>query len=107
MGGGGARGRRHRVLQAFNPPCPRWAGAILSAPQTQQVGLLGTERLAPHPGAATSPAMGGTTTTCVATKHELAGIGCSRHSTRLAHGGQAQLYLLHKPSNRPLGGVLL
>ena len=48
MGGGGVRGRRHRVLQAFNRLGPRWSGAITYAPQTQQVGLLGTERLAPH-----------------------------------------------------------
>ena len=34
----------------------------------------------------------------VATKQEGAGIGPSRHSTSLARGGQAQLYLLHKPS---------
>ena len=38
----------YRALQAFNQPGPRWAGVIISAPQTQQVGLLGTERLAPH-----------------------------------------------------------
>ena len=48
VGGGGVRGRRHRVLQAFNRLGPRWSGAITYAPQTQQVGLLGTERLAPH-----------------------------------------------------------
>ena len=40
MGGGGVRGRRHRVLQAFNRLGPRWSGAITYAPQTQQVGFL-------------------------------------------------------------------
>ena len=57
MGGGGVRGRaRHRVLQAFNRLGPRWSGAITYAPQTQQVGLLGTERLAHNEELNASPA---------------------------------------------------